>query len=176
MSNIIASIQFKRGLKATLDATLVGAKKPLKGEPVWETDTNKLKIGDGINNYADLPYLTGNEPIESSIIVKGYYYDGAFYEDDEHTTPLTIHPSKLYIDIPTLEVYYYSPITNYTKLISNAVAGSGVAGLTKLYAGVGNNADGAMTQQATTDELNRKVEVSIDEMDTECMVFSTNQN
>ena len=29
-----------------------------QGEPAYELDTNKLKIGDGTNNYNDLPYLT----------------------------------------------------------------------------------------------------------------------
>lgn len=53
-------IKLKRGLKARLEATLIGANKPKRGEPIWEIDTNKLKIGDGINDYVDLPYVQGD--------------------------------------------------------------------------------------------------------------------
>lgn len=62
MSATIETIQFKRGKKATLEAKLVeGVLGVLKqGEPAFETDTNKLKVGDGKSNYKDLPYLTGD--------------------------------------------------------------------------------------------------------------------
>ncbi len=29
------------------------------GEPGFESDTNQLKIGDGIHRWNDLPYITG---------------------------------------------------------------------------------------------------------------------
>lgn len=29
------------------------------GEPGWESDTDKLKIGDGVTAWSLLPYLTG---------------------------------------------------------------------------------------------------------------------
>ena len=62
-SNItIKTIQFKRGTKANLEekliSTLLGV--PLAGEPVYETDTGRLKIGDGKTAYIDLPYFGGN--------------------------------------------------------------------------------------------------------------------
>lgn len=55
----IKTIQFKRGLKASLEAKLTAEVLgiPFAGEPIFEMDTGKLKIGDGINNYKDLPYL-----------------------------------------------------------------------------------------------------------------------
>lgn len=53
----ISTIQLKRGNKLALEKTLVGDKKPLRGEPVWEIDTNKLKLGDGEHNYVDLTYI-----------------------------------------------------------------------------------------------------------------------
>ena len=58
----IKTIQFKRGLKASLEAKLTadGLGAPLAGEPIFEMDTGKLKIGDGINSYKDLPYLQGS--------------------------------------------------------------------------------------------------------------------
>lgn len=58
----IKNIQFKRGNKAVLEAKLVvdvlGV--PLNGEPIYEADTRKLKIGDGVTPYIDLPYFGGN--------------------------------------------------------------------------------------------------------------------
>lgn len=58
----IKTIQFKRGLKAILEAKLTvdNLGVPLVGEPVYETDTKKLKIGDGKTAYVDLPYLQGS--------------------------------------------------------------------------------------------------------------------
>ena len=58
----VKTIQFKRGLKASLEAKLTadGLGVPLAGEPIFETDTGKLKIGDGKTAYVDLPYLQGS--------------------------------------------------------------------------------------------------------------------
>lgn len=53
----ISTIQFKRGKKTTLIAKLVGDAKPIAGEPIFETDTFKVKIGDGVKDYGDLPYI-----------------------------------------------------------------------------------------------------------------------
>jgi hypothetical protein len=58
----IKNIQFKRGKKAILEEKLVADKLgvPNSGEPIYETDTRKLKIGDGITAYRELPYFGGN--------------------------------------------------------------------------------------------------------------------
>jgi len=58
----IKTIQFKRGRKAVLEAKLKAGELGvlLAGEPAWETDLGGLKIGDGVNAYADLPYITGS--------------------------------------------------------------------------------------------------------------------
>ena len=65
MSNIdleIKDIQFKRGTKAALEAKLVEENLgvPKAGEPIYETDTGKIKIGDGKTSYAELSYF-GND-------------------------------------------------------------------------------------------------------------------
>lgn len=59
----LKTIQFKRGIKSILEAKLVATELgvPAAGEPIFETDTQKLKIGDGITPYADLPYIQGEE-------------------------------------------------------------------------------------------------------------------
>lgn len=53
------AIQFKRGKAASfLAATdLILA----EGQPGYETDTNKLKVGDGKTSWADLPYVNSEE-------------------------------------------------------------------------------------------------------------------
>ena len=67
MSSIIQSIQFKRGNRRSLEAVLRGDKRPLPGEPIWEIDSGKLKIGDGKRDYVDLPYISGSADVESAM-------------------------------------------------------------------------------------------------------------
>lgn len=57
-TKVIREIQHKRGTLADLTAVLKGANKPLSGELIWEIDTNRLKIGNGEDDYEDLAYLT----------------------------------------------------------------------------------------------------------------------
>jgi len=57
----IQVIQLKRGAKLDLERLLVDANKPAAGEPIFESDTNKLKIGNGIDNYINLPYVAGGD-------------------------------------------------------------------------------------------------------------------
>ena len=59
----IEVIQLKRGNKTTLEAVLRGERKPADGEPIFETDTGKLKFGDGQHNYDELSYF-GADNIE----------------------------------------------------------------------------------------------------------------
>ena len=84
MADNIQQIQFKRGRRAVLEAVLTKEKKSvlLLGEPAYETDTKRLKIGDGISDYKDLAYISGGsggtevdsrfeitEPINNQILV-----------------------------------------------------------------------------------------------------------
>lgn len=48
----MATIQFKRGSTATLQDII-----PAAGEPVWDKQLQKLKVGDGVSAYKDLPYV-----------------------------------------------------------------------------------------------------------------------
>ena len=64
----IEVIQLKRGNKAALEAVLRGERKPADGEPIFETDTGKLKFGDGQQDYIDLEYFrTGDVEIAGSL-------------------------------------------------------------------------------------------------------------
>ena len=78
-TTVISSIQFKRGTKEKLTDKLTAQSLGVlkDGEPCWELDTNKIKIGDGKTDYAQLPYLTGSsdtqfvitDPIDSQVIL-----------------------------------------------------------------------------------------------------------
>ena len=59
---IIKTIRFKRGTSASWSRV-----NPvlLEGEPGFEKDTNKIKIGDGSTQWNDLPYLNGNFTISA---------------------------------------------------------------------------------------------------------------
>lgn len=48
------TIQVKRGTAAALSAA---NPTPAEGEIFWESDTNKLKVGDGSQAYNSLPYV-----------------------------------------------------------------------------------------------------------------------
>ena len=57
MSDVIQKIQLKRGAKNTLELVLKDSNRPASGEPIYELDTGRLKIGDGIHDYAKLAYF-----------------------------------------------------------------------------------------------------------------------
>lgn len=57
MSDVIQKIQLKRGNKNVLELVLKNSNRPASGEPIYELDTGKLKIGDGIHDYVDLAYF-----------------------------------------------------------------------------------------------------------------------
>ena len=81
----IKTIQFKRGLKAVLESKLTQSALgiPLAGEPIFETDTGKLKIGDGIRPYVDLPYISGTaEGIPNFIIQDPLSNQVLLYDED----------------------------------------------------------------------------------------------
>jgi hypothetical protein len=73
----IKDIQFKRGKKAVLENQLVESKLgvPKDGEPIYETDTGKLKIGDGktayidLEYYADTPKFIIQDPLSNQILL-----------------------------------------------------------------------------------------------------------
>ena len=57
----IEVIQLKRGEKKALEAVLRGERKPADGEPIFETNTGRLKFGDGQHNYDELEYFKAKD-------------------------------------------------------------------------------------------------------------------
>lgn len=68
MATVInATIRFKRGTEARWKEV-----NPilLSGEPGFETDTGKIKVGDGVTRWTDLGYIG-----ESSVVNASTHYD-----------------------------------------------------------------------------------------------------
>ena len=163
---VITSIQFKRGSRSSLETRMVVGDLgvPLRGEPIWETDTNKLKIGDGVTDYAHLPYFSDNTL--DTLVLEGYYdpNDGYFYNlppEDVERVRMPEWTNKLYRDMATNYVYYFKALGRFTVLYTPS----------KLYNVSGQNTDGAMTQKAVTDGIN-DIRFNLDGGDAECLILN----
>lgn len=127
-------------------------------------DGLRVKVGDGVTVWKDLEYA-------DEFIVKGYYYEGAFYKDEKHTTPISGASHKIYIDLIERVIYFYDG----EKFLStaggmNKPASENEAGAVKLYQGLGNNIDGTISQKAITEELDDKVEIQLNHEE-ETLIF-----
>lgn len=92
----ISTIQFKRGKKEALEKALVGNNILLSGEPVFETDTNKFKIGDGKSEYKDLPYVS--DSVQSGNL---------FFAETMYEFPKVGEENKLYIATSESNTYFW---------------------------------------------------------------------
>lgn len=96
-----------------------------------------------------------------------------FYADSLHTQPIEGSTIKIYIDLTKSGLYYFDGV-NYQSVRAEGsipTASSTTPGIMKLYDSIGDNTDGTMTQKAITDELDDKVEVSLN-LDEEMLIFS----
>jgi hypothetical protein len=84
--------QFVRGKKAILDDRNMVFRE---GEPVYETDTGNIKIGDGINPYRMLEYFVPGFPVPDGVDV------GSLLAHIQASEP---HP--VYDDGPSLLLLY----------------------------------------------------------------------
>ena len=92
----ISTIQFKRGKKEALERALVGKNILLSGEPVFEIDTNRFKIGDGKSEYKDLPYVSESVQL-----------DNLFFANTVYEFPKTGEDGKLYIATAESNTYFW---------------------------------------------------------------------
>ncbi len=124
--------------------------------------------GDGKTPFGELDFI-------DSIFLKGYAKDGFFYTDTSYTTMCKTSTNLLYIDIPTSSLYYFDG-QKYQEISRSSIPTSSMAtnttpGIMKLYSTTGQNEDGTMTQKAITDELDDKVEVTLN-IEEELIIFS----
>lgn len=129
-------------------------------------DGLRAVCGDGVHTFGELNFI-------GELLVRGYYYNGMFYSDDSYTKEIIGSTIKIYIDLTKGELYYFDG-THYQSVSAEgpiSTASSTTPGVMKLYDSVGDNTDGTMTQKAITDELDDKVEVSLN-LDEETLIFS----
>lgn len=129
------------------------------GEPGFELDTFKLKIGNGSIAWNDLPYIYGEASVSPdgttlALNQKGQIGLLGFSEAEPGMMPIKDENGDL----------------KWTK-INVQLATTSVSGIMKLYDSIGQNSDGTMTQKAITDELNDKVEVALN-IDEELLIFT----
>lgn len=150
---------------------------PLQGE-VCFVDTAKkglrAKVGDGKTTWENLPYT--DEAINTainSIVQRGYYDSGKFYTDSIHSEELISSNESIYIDANTSVIYTYNGEKYVSVNDTLPTASASQSGILKLYSTTGQNVDGTMTQKAISDELNKKIEASVNGED-ELLIFSFN--
>lgn len=142
---------------------------PLKGEVLFVNydDSIRVKVGDGVTNFANLKYLD----TKNNIVVWGYYFNGNFYTDSTYTEEIGREHEHIYIDVITNKIYVYdnTKYVSIDSMIPNAT--DQVAGILKLYNNRGQNIDGTMTQKVITDGID-EIRFAIDENDNECLVLN----
>lgn len=126
----------------------------------------RVIVGDGVTVFDNLEFA-------DDIFVKAYFNkaDGKFYKSADFIEEEIGNTNRIYIDLNNPNhIYYYNGV-DYVVVGAGELptASAEVPGIMKLYNTKGNNVDGTMTQKAITDELNQKLEASIDG---ETIVFS----
>lgn len=118
-------------------------------------------VGDGSATYGDLLA----KGYVNDIFIKGFYLNGTFYNVKENPTDANIldkNVNKIYIDLNNNNIYYYDGENFVLIGIGNLpTASADTAGVVKMYNVTGSNEDGTMTQKSITEELEKKVEVSV---------------
>ena len=119
-------------------------------------------VGDGSATYGDLLA----KGYVNDIFIKGFYLNGTFYNVKENPTDANIldkNINKIYIDLNNKNNIYYYDGENFVLIgIGNLpTASADTAGVVKMYNVTGSNEDGTMTQKSITEELEKKVEVSV---------------
>ena len=149
---------------------------PLDGEIIIVETTDdgiRYKVGNGASTFAELPFA--DQVIRdqvSGIVIKGYYFEGQFYTTTSHNIKIVPYDYKLYIDLDSVNIFYYSDDDkSYHSLVNIPTASPVKAGIMKLYNTTGDNEDGTMTQKSITSEIAKKFVVSTG--DDEDLIFTT---
>lgn len=126
-------------------------------------DGLRAVCGDGSSTFGQLEFI-------DNYVIKAYFYEGAFYKNIEHTEEILGSVNKIYIDKASGKLYYYD--NEFIDIKNNIpTASATIPGIMKLYNSTGSNTDGTMSQKAITDELNEKVELTLNQ-DEETLIFS----
>lgn len=126
----------------------------------------RIKIGDGVTSFSNLPYIDQ----QNSSIFTGFYKDGNFYFDVNCTELYEVDDedfsTKLFIDLREGKLYFHDGEKFVCNNDSIPTATDTTPGIMKLYQTHGQNTDGAMSQKAVTDAISA-IKLVVDESDTE---------
>jgi hypothetical protein len=94
-------MQQRRGTAAQWTSTNAGAGPVLNaGEIGWESDTNKFKIGDGVNNWSTLDYFIDGNSTANPAFGSSITFEGATANDFETTVAVTDPTADRTITLP----------------------------------------------------------------------------
>ncbi len=102
----------KESTKPTYTATEVGA--------IASTEKGSNNGVATLDSAGKIP--TSQLPSAIDEIIEGYLYNGVFYEDSEHTVPITGEVSKIYVDLSTNKTYRYSG-SQYVEISASLALG-----------------------------------------------------
>lgn len=116
-------------------------------------------VGDGVTVFDNLEFA-------DDIFVKAYFNkaDGKFYKSADFVEEEIGNTNRIYIDLNNPNhIYYYNGV-DYVVVGAGELptASAEVPGIMKLYNTKGDNVDGAISQFAFTQEINKKIEMDID--------------
>ena len=131
---------------------------PAQGEVCLVNTSNsglRAKVGDGVKTYNQQDYV-------DYVFYTGYFKNNSFWKDENATVEFEKNINRIYIDLGNNNSLYIFNGVDYMPVGQLPYANSKEAGIVKLYDTIGYNTDGTMTQKAITEELEKKIEASID--------------
>jgi len=97
-------MQQRRGTAAQWISTNAGAGPVLNaGEMGWESDTNKFKIGDGVNNWTSLDYFADINSTVNPAFGTSIVFEGATADSYETTLQVTDPTADRTITLPNVD-------------------------------------------------------------------------
>ena len=97
-------MQQRRGTAAQWISTNAGAGPVLNaGEMGWESDTNKFKIGDGVNNWTSLDYFSDINSTVNPAFGSSITFEGATADSYETTLQVTDPTADRTITLPNVD-------------------------------------------------------------------------
>ena len=153
-------MQQRRGTAAQWISTNAGAGPVLNaGEMGWESDTNKFKIGDGVNNWTSLDYFSDINSTVNPAFGSSITFEGATANDFETTLAITDPTADRTITIPdvtgtVITTGNLSDITNIGVFTSTITMEGSTANDFELTLSAGDpTADRTLTFPDATDTL-----------------------
>lgn len=88
-----------------------------------ETYINKSQVGaaNGVAGLDDTGKVPSSQlPSYVDDVIEGYYYNGQFYSDSEHTQEITPETGKIYVDLDTNKTYRWGG-TTYVEISQSTI-------------------------------------------------------